>query len=219
MKRRTLDIIFSFGGVLFAALLLTLGLVLRNQANFAKNYVRDQLSEQKITFTPVANLTAEEKQSAGLVTYAGQALTTGKQAEVYANEYIRLHLTEVNGGKTYAQTSTDSRAAAAAVTAAKTANPNDPALTGLTATATALDAKVQTLFRGETLRGLLLTSYGFSIFGDRAATAAFVTYLIAGLLALLSVAGLVHAFVTPKNRVVLAASVPKAEVAPEHAMA
>jgi hypothetical protein len=100
------------------------------------------------------------------VKYEGQQLTSGSQAECYANKYIALHLSETNDGKTYAETSNDSREAA---TAAKQATANGaPNAADLNAQATALDAKVQTLFRGETLRGLLLTSYGFSIFGQRA---------------------------------------------------
>ncbi|HMK12943.1 MAG TPA: hypothetical protein VK461_15235, partial [Acidimicrobiales bacterium] len=110
MKRRTLDIIFSVGGVVLAMLLLVLGLVLRSNGVFAKNYVHDQLSQQKITFTPVANLSPEEKQSAALVKYAGQPLVTGRQAQAYANDYIAGHLAAVNDGKTYAQTSGDARA-------------------------------------------------------------------------------------------------------------
>jgi uncharacterized membrane protein SpoIIM required for sporulation len=56
------------------------------------------------------------------------------------------------------------------------------------------------VFKGETLRGLLLTSYGFSEFGAKAGQAATVAYLGAGLMFLLAIAGLVHAFVTPKTR-------------------
>ena len=92
MKRRTLDVLFSAGGIALAGLLLVLGLVMTSNANFAKGYVKDQLSQQHITFTPADALTAEEKQSACLVKYAGQPLTTGKQAECYANDYIGLHL-------------------------------------------------------------------------------------------------------------------------------
>jgi hypothetical protein len=65
MKRRTLDLVFSIGGLLLAALVLILGLVLQNQANFAHNYVKNQLTQQHIIFTPVAGLTAEEKQEGG----------------------------------------------------------------------------------------------------------------------------------------------------------
>jgi hypothetical protein len=59
------------------------------------------------------------------------------------------------------------------------------------------------LFRGETLRGLLLTSYGFSIFGDRAQTAAYVCYLLALVLFLAAVAGFVHAATRSADRTIL----------------
>ena len=55
MKRRTLDIIFSIGGSMLAVLVLVLGLVLRSNAVFAKDYVHDQLVQQRITFTPAAD--------------------------------------------------------------------------------------------------------------------------------------------------------------------
>ena len=198
MKRRTLDIVFSVGGLLVAALILVLGLVLQNQANFAETYVKDQLTAQQIVFTPEDKLTEEEKANTCLVVYAGEQLVTGKQAECYANDYIGLHLGETNDGKTYSQTSTESRAAAAAAKA-------DPNNAELAATAKALDGKVQTLFRGETLRGLLLTSYGFSIFGERAGQAALVCFLVAGVLFLASIAGFIHAFTTDKEKKVLVA--------------
>ena len=98
MNRRTLDIIFSVGGVLLAALILVLGLVLQNQANFAQDYVETQLAEQRIKFTPADFLSDEEKEADCLVKNAGKALTTGKQAECYANEYIGLHLKGINDG-------------------------------------------------------------------------------------------------------------------------
>ena len=200
MHRRTLDIIFSAGALALAGLLLILGLVLQNQADFAKTYVHDQLSAQKIVFTPTKTLAPEEKKADCLVQNAGQPLTSGKQAECYANRYIALHLTEINEGKTYAETSTQSRAAA---TEAATATTNGAANAAtLTATAKALDGKTQTLFRGETLRGLLLTSYGFSIFGERAQQAALVCFAVALVLLLAAIAGFVHAFSTSKEKTV-----------------
>jgi hypothetical protein len=177
MTRRTLDIIFSAGALVLAGLALTLGLVLQNQANFAEDYVHDQLQAQQITFTPAAGLSEEEASVECLQDNAGQALVSGKQAECYANEYIGLHLKEVNEGKTYSQTSNDARAI----------EDQD------SAEAQELNGKVQTLFRGETLRGLLLTSYGFSIFGERAQTAAYVSFAIAFVLLLAAIAGFVHA--------------------------
>ncbi len=176
-----------------------LGLVLQNQANFAESYVKNQLIEQKITFTPVANLAPQEKQADCLVHYAGQPLTTGKQAECYANSYIHLHLTEVNDGQTYAQTSGEARALQARADAAVASDPQAPATVALQDQAQALSAKVDTLFRGETLRGLLLTSYGFSIFGDRAQQAAWVAFAAALVLFLAAIAGFIHAFTTPRD--------------------
>ena len=200
MRRRTLDILFSVGGLALAGLLLILGLVLQNQANFADTYVHDQLSAQQIVFTPKAGLAPEEKKAACLVANAGEPLTTGKQAERNANHYIAPHLTEINEGKTYSQTSTESRAKATEAAEAVKAGATNA--TELQNEAKALDGKTQTLFRGETLRGLLLTSYGFSIFGERAQQAAWVSFAAALVLFLASIAGFVHAFTTPKEETV-----------------
>jgi hypothetical protein len=200
MTRRTLDLIFSTGGAVLALLALVLGLVLQNQANFAHDYVTDQLSAQQIVFTPADRLNEEERQADCLVKYAGKPLTTGSQAECYANEYIGLHLSETNDGKTYAQTSTEARAATAE--AERAAEANAPNAAELEAQADELNAKVQTLFRGETLRGLLLTSFGFSIFGERAQQAAIVAFVVAFVLALASIAGYIHAFTRSKDEIV-----------------
>jgi hypothetical protein len=203
MNRKTLDLIFSAGGVLLAVLLLVLGLVLKNQSDFAKDYVHDQLLEQKINFTPVQYLKPEEKKADCLIANAGKPLTTGKQAECYANEYIGLHVKSINGGKTYSQSSDAARELAAKAEAAMKANPNDPAAQKLDADAKAADGKVQALFRGETLRGLLLTTYGFSIFGERANQAATVAFLVAAVLVLASIAGFVHMATNRKEHVSL----------------
>ena len=86
-----------------------------------------------------------------MTAYAGQQLTTGPQAQTYANNFIGVHLKEVAGGKTYAQVSTEALA-----------NPTNAKLAG----------QVATLFKGETLRGLLLNSYGWWQIGTYAFYAA-----------------------------------------------
>ena len=197
MKRRTLDVVFSAGGLALAGLLLVLGLVMAGNANFAKGYVTDQLSQQRITFKTADTLTDEERQSACLVKFAGQQLTTGDQAECYANDFIGLHVKASADGMTYAELGTPQSALRAQVTAAQASN--DPALPELQKQLTAITAQRETVFKGETLRGLLLTSYGFSVFGVKGAQVATVTYGAAALLALLSIAGFVHAFTTPKD--------------------
>jgi hypothetical protein len=198
MKRRTLDIMFSLGGVVVAILLAVAGVVLTANADFAETYVAGQLAQQHITFKPLDALTEQERRQPGLVEYAGQQLTTGKQAEVYANEFIGLHLKSMAGGRTYADLGTPQSELRAKVAAAQQAgDPNLPALQKELADVT---AQRETVFKGETLRGLLLTTYGFSEFGTKAGQAALVAYLAALVLALLSVAGFVHALLTPATR-------------------
>jgi hypothetical protein len=197
MKRRTLDLIVSVGGLVLAGLLLIVGLVLTSNANFAHNYVHDQLAQQKITFKTADTLTAEEKQQACLVQYAGQPLTTGAQAECYANNFIGVHLEGIAGGKTYAELGTVTSGLQAQITAAQ--KNNDPNVADLQKQLADANASRDTVFKGETLRGLLLTSFGFSQFGDKAAQAATVAYLATGVLALLALFGLIHAVRTPKT--------------------
>ncbi|MEV0805286.1 hypothetical protein [Micromonospora sp. NPDC050200] len=195
MKRRTLDLLFSIGGLGLTVLLLVAGIVLTTNANFANDYVRDQLGAQHIAFKPADKLTDEEKKADCLVEYAGQQMTTGKQAECYANEFIGLHLKSMAGGKTYADLGAPESELRAKVEQATTTN--DPALADLQKQLAQVSGQRETVFKGETLRGMLLTSYGFSEFGRKAGQAALVTFVGAGLLLLLSIAGLVHAFRTP----------------------
>jgi hypothetical protein len=198
MKRRTLDIMFSIGGLGLAVLLLVVGMVLTSNANFANNYVRDQLSGQNITFKTLDQLTDQERQSQCLVEYAGQRLTTGKQAECYANEFIGLHLQSTADGVTYAELGEPQAQLRARVAQAEA--DGDPGLAELQRQLGDVTAQRETLFKGETLRGLLLTSFGFSEFGVKAGQAATVAYLAAAVLGLLAIVGFVHAFVTPPTR-------------------
>jgi hypothetical protein len=105
--------------------------------------VHNQLSEQKISFPPKGPA-LDPKEFPGLQKYAGQTVDNGPKAKAYADQYIKKHLSQVAGGKTYSETSALSRA-----------NPNDQALKG----------QVDTLFRGETLRGLLLNVWGWATVG------------------------------------------------------
>jgi hypothetical protein len=207
MKRRTLDVIVSLGGLALAVLLLVAGLVLTSNANFANNYVTEQLSAQNITFKSAESLTDEEKAQPCLVANAGQKLTTGKQAECYANNFIGLHLKSTADGKTYAELGVPQSQLRAQVTEARQNNAAN--LADLQGQLDEVTGQRDTVFKGETLRGLLLTSYGFSEFGTKAAQAATVAYIAAALMLLLSIAGLVHAYVTPRDK---AFAAPKAAV-------
>jgi len=113
--------------------------------------------------------------------YAGQTLTTGAQAKTYADHFIAVHLTEMGKGKTYSQLS-----------AASLAQPKNTALAGL----------VQTVFRGTTLRSMLLEAYGFWQMGQIALFAAIASFIGAGLLLILSVLGLAPARRVPAELLV-----------------
>jgi len=214
VKRKTLDKIFAGGGLLVAALLATLGFAMGTQYAFATDYVREELAAQKITFSAAADLTDADKNwkpgSACLVTYAGQPLTTGAQAECYAKYYIAAHMhqsAERAGfpGATYATLGATRAELSAEVAAAKTAGNTaaaEAAQKRLDA-ATSLRASMQT---GETLRGLLLTVYGFSVLGGMAGLASNLLYGLAALMFLLSIAGFIHAFRTPEDEVVFTAA-------------
>ena len=121
-------------------------------SGFATGQVHDNLAAQQIYF-PAANSPAitslPAADAAAMSVFAGQQMTTGAQAETYANHFIAVHLNEIAGGKTYSQVSTAAQAAP---------------------TNTKLAGQVQTLFRGETLRGLLLNSYGWAQIGQYAPT-------------------------------------------------
>ena len=202
MKRRTLDMIFSAGGVAVAILLVLLGFVFKTNADFADSYVHDQLAEQKISFTAAEFLSDEEKTSSCLIENAGTPLDSGKKAECYANDYIGMHLKGIGGGETYATIGaiqTKAKTALADATAANASN-----VVELKADLDKITGQRETMFKGETLRGLLLTSYGFSIFGEKAALAGMLSFLGAIVMLLASVAGFIHAFSTPKDKVALA---------------
>jgi hypothetical protein len=128
-------------------------------STFATNMVHDQLNDQKITFPPAAAL----KEFPSLQQYAGQAVDNGPKAKAYANDFIAVHLQGVNDGKTYSETSGAAMAARSAATAAQTSNA--PNAAALDKAAAALEGKTQTLFRGETLRGLLLYAWGWWLVG------------------------------------------------------
>ncbi|MGD9704474.1 MAG: hypothetical protein AB7Q42_24520 [Acidimicrobiia bacterium] len=202
MKRRTFDLILIVGGTAIAILLVVLGAVMKDNASFAKSYVRNQLSAQKITFTPEASLNDAERSANCLVKYAGTPLDSGKKAECYANEYIALHMRESAeeagyDGATYATLGAAQREAREALAAAEEAgDPTEP----LQARLDDVNSLRDTMFRGESLRGLLLTSYGFSVFGEKGDLAATVCFLAAAVLALAVLAGLLHFFRTPADR-------------------
>ena len=186
MRRRTFDTLMSAGGVVVTIVLVVAGVLLFVGYDFANSNVRDQLVEQRITM-PSGKAIEDPQIKPFLAKYAGQRMQNGAQAEAYANHYIAVHLRATAGGKTYSEVSTLSRA-----------NPTDAALAG----------QVQTLFRGETLRGLLLNAYAFWKMGQIALLASIASFALAAVMAVLSVLGFWHLRKVPASKEFLAPSVP-----------
>jgi hypothetical protein len=196
--------VFVAGGLLLAVLLGVLGLVMKANADFAKDYVKDQLSQQQINFTAAASLSPEETESSCLVEFAGTTLDSGAKAECYANDYIALHMGESATeagypGATYATLGGITREIRGELTAATEAGQPTGEIQARLDDATALR---ESMFKGETLRGLLLTSYGFSVFGEKGGQVQTVAFIAALVLLLASLAGLVHFARTPKEKLV-----------------
>jgi hypothetical protein len=179
MRRRTFDFLASGVGVLLAIVLLVAGALLLWGYNFVNDQVTQQLTEQQIVF-PAANSPAIKSlppaDAAAMNVYAGQLMTTGAQAKTYADHFIAVHLKEIGGGKTYSQLSAEALA-----------NPSDQKL----------QAQVDSVFKGTTLRGLLLNAYAFWQIGQLALIASIIAFVAGAILLILSGLGFWHLRRTP----------------------
>ena len=179
MRRRTFDFLASGVGVLLAIVLLVAGGLLLYGYNFVNDQVTQQLTEQQITF-PAADSAAIKAlppdDAAAMKVYAGQLMTNGAQAKTYADHFIAVHLKEIGGGKTYSQLSAEALA-----------NPSDQKLA----------AQADTVFKGTTLRGLLLNAYAFWQIGQIALIASIVSFVAGVIVLILSGLGFWHLRRTP----------------------
>ena len=123
--------------------------------------------------------------------YADATVDTGPEAEAYAS-FIDGHLQQVADGQTYADLGTPERAANAAVEEAVTAGAPASEIEALEAEAAAITGQRNTLFKGETLRGLLLSAFAWSTVGRIAGIAGILAFVAAGAMALLVVMGVRH---------------------------
>jgi hypothetical protein len=197
LERRKIDsFLIAFGAVLTAALVVA-GSLLSWGANFSDDYVGDELSSQNISFPDAAALKAEGRDD--LVKFAGQKLDTGEEAEAYAS-YINGHLQHIAEGATYAELGGPETAAKDAVTAAKADNADEATIAELQGKADAITGQRNTLFKGETLRGLLLTAFAWSTVGTIAGYAAIGAFVAAAAMAVLVLLGLRHRRVATPHR-------------------
>ncbi len=172
MQRKVFDVLASAGGAVVVIALLVAGSLLMWGYSFASSNVHDQLAMQQITFPAKGSPElANPKIRPYLSQYAGKQLTTGPEAKAYADHFIAVHLSEMPFGGVYAKAS-----------AASLAQPNNAKLAAL----------VQTIFRGTTLRGLLLEAYAFSVFAAIALWSAVASFVLAGVMAILVGLGIRH---------------------------
>ena len=172
MRRRTFDILVSATGLFLALTLIVSGLLLTWAHNFIGNEVRTQLAAQQIVFPANNSPAIKAPEFAAMHQYAGQLMTTGAQAEVYADHFIANHLKVIGGGLTYSQLS-----------AKAIAQPNNAKLA----------AQVQLMFRGTTPRSMLLNAYAFGTMGTIAGIAAIAAFIAAAVMLILGGLGLMHA--------------------------
>jgi hypothetical protein len=173
MDRSLIDKLVSWTGVVMAIVLIALGAAAIFGGSFAQSNVRDRLAPENISFPPLAGMTPAEKVELG--DFAGQKVDTGPEAEAFSR-YIGGHLKEVNKGATYSETSAAARVEG--IPAKKAAE---------------LGAMADLLFKGETLRSILLNAYGWWTVGQIALLAG-IGMVIAGLvMAVLTAFGFRHA--------------------------
>ena len=171
MRRKTLDLLLNWVGVLLTVMLLVAGTGLVVGYSFTSSQVKSQLVEQKVFFPKVGGTDYQDLVKAHLTQYAGQQVLTGSQAQIFANDIIGVDTNMISGGKTYAQLS-----------AASLADPSN----------TSLANQVNLVFRGDTLRGLLLNAYAFGFIGVIALYAAIASFVLALVMLLLTLLGVRH---------------------------
>ena len=171
--RQAWDRIVSSAGAVLAVILLVLGGAAIYGGHFGQDNVRDRLAPENISFPPADSMTPEEFALVG--DFAGAKVDTGNEAEAFSR-YIGLHLSEVNGGATYSETSAAAREE------------------GLDPTVAAdLQVKADTLFKGETLRSILLNAYGWWTISTIAVYAGYAMAIAGLLLGVLAFLGFRHA--------------------------
>jgi hypothetical protein len=177
MDRSSRDKIVSGAGAVVAVVLIALGAMAIYGGKFGQDNVRDRLAPQNISFPPANAMSPEEKAEVG--EFAGQKVDTGAEAEAFSG-YIGGHLQFINEGMTYSETSAAAREEGLAPDVAAE-----------------LQGKADTLFKGETLRSILLNAYGWWTVGTIALWAGFAMVIAGVVLGILAILGFRHARKAP----------------------
>lgn len=192
MKRRTFDKLVSFVGLGFAVLLFIFAGLLNYGASFANDNVQSQLENQNIAFPDEDGLPANTKDQ--LIKWAGKQVTTGEMAKDYSDLYILEHM-NASAAAVMGKPATYSEVSGAYMGLVKGGSTD-------TAKIAQLGELRQTLFMGNTLRGMLLQAYAFGIFGVVAGYAALASLLGGILFLVLAIAGFAHIRQTPEDAMI-----------------
>jgi hypothetical protein len=160
MDRSLVDKLVSWTGAVMALVLVALGAAAIYGGSFALDNVRDRLEPQNITIGTASEMSAEEKAIVG--DYAGEKVDTGTEAEAYSR-YIGLHVSEIGGGMTYSELGGPLFALEAQIEEATAAGEDTSAME---AELVGLQGQRDTVFKGETLRAILLNAYGWWMVGQ-----------------------------------------------------
>ncbi len=196
LRRRTIDMVLIALGTVLTLVFLVAGGLLTWGWSFSSDYVGDELSSQNITFPSAEALIEGDRRD--LIEFADQQLDTGTEAQAYAS-FINGHLDEVADGATYADLGAPESAARAELKAAIEAGQQQSEIDILQEKSDAVSGQRNTLFKGETLRGLLLSAYAWSTVGTIAGIAAIGAFIAAALTAVLVGLGLNHHRKTPER--------------------
>jgi hypothetical protein len=189
VTRRRIDHVLLGAGTAVAVVLVIAGALLAWGNNFAQDYVHDELSAQDITFPPAEELEGEGRED--LLDYAEGQVDTGSEAEAYAG-YIGGHVEEIADGQTYAELGEPQFAAEAALNEAIADDAPAAEVAQLQGEYDAIVGQRDAMFRGEMLRGALLNTFAWDTVGQIAGYAAVTAFAGAAVMALLTIAGVVH---------------------------
>lgn len=211
--RSAFDKLISWTGLILAAVLLVAGGLLTWASSFVASEVANQFEMQDITMPADAAIEGQvesgrlsEADAEALRPFAGTPLDNGAKARAYADHYILAHM---NAGTpelaaTLSEFGIDAEsldgwkdpltyeaagAVARSIGADEAISDDDRAA----AIQAVNDVRNESLFKGNTLRGLLLYGYAFATIGEIAGIAAIAAFVGGAVFIVLAVLGLRHA--------------------------
>ncbi|MGN0064559.1 MAG: hypothetical protein ACI379_09985 [Nocardioides sp.] len=208
--RATLDKLISWTGLILAVVLVVAGGLLTWANMFIGAQVEEQFAAQDITMPTQEGIDAQLESGAiskedaeALEPFAGETLDNGPAARAYADHYILAHM---KGGSYGLQATVEEMGvdtstwelpltyeAAGGVAKAIEADESLSDEVRTEAVAAVNTFRSESLFKGNTLRGLLLYGYAFATIGTIAGIAALAAFIGALVMLLLGLLGLRHA--------------------------